>query len=167
MAETFKLHVACAVVSFPSFSLLIYPVDAGLESWNFLNHGQLNVPDGTALKFLMRKPLPPQHDIDNNVMAQLSSPSIREGESNTSLLVRTLLGIEYDRLIKQPSPEMTARSNNFFLFFINAEQEYRIMYKFLEEHGATIYSWDTEGAWDYFINKVEHGVILVSVSIAG
>lgn len=115
----------------------------------------------------MRKPLPPQHDIDNDAIAQLSNPSIREGESNTSLLVRTLLGIEYDRLIKQPSSEMTARSNNFFMFFIDAEQEYRIMYKFLEEHGAKIYSWDTKGAWDYFVNKVEHGVILVSVSIAG
>lgn len=161
MAEILKSHASCAVFNHASFSLLIYPID-GLESWSFLNHGHLNIPDGAALGFTLRKPLPQLDETEIDVVARMESVPIREGESNINMLMRNLLGIEYQRLIKQPSPELTAGSNNFFLFFIEAEQEYRIMYKFLEGNGAKIYSWDTEGAWDYFASKIEAGVILVS-----
>ena len=167
MAEMLRLHASCAVFNHANFSLLIYPVDAGLESWSFLNHGHPNIPDGAALRFTLRKPLFQPDETDMDVMAQMESVSLREGENNISMLMRDLLGIEYQRLIQQINPELTATSNTFFLFFIGAEQEYRIMYKFLEAQGAKIFSWDTEGAWDYFVKEIEkkvieRGVILVS-----
>lgn len=159
MAETLKLQASCAVFTTTRFSLLIYPSNAVWETWNFLEHGLPMVPEGTTLRFVIRKPLAHMAEPVINIAAQ----TIRDAEKNTSMLLRNTLGIEYDRLVKQPDPVLTAKSKSFFLFFVNKEHEYRIMYRFLEEHGADIYSWDTEGAWDYFCSKVDVGVILVSL----
>lgn len=161
MAEMLKLRASCAIFSHTSFTLLIYPINAGLESWDFLNFGGPNLPDGAMLKFLIRKPLPLSDVTEIEVEMRRRQISIRHGESNVSILVRNMLGIEYERLIQQPTPELTAESNNFFLFFINADLEYRIIYKFLQSNGGRIFSWDTEGSWDYFVSHVENGVILV------
>ena len=168
MAETLKTHASAAIFYSEKFSLIFYPNDAGLESWDFLNNLSAKVPDGTLLRFIMRRPLPPPppdpvgFDSTGN-KALISSSS--EVKSNINFVFQEILGIEYERLIKQPTPEKTAKSDHFFLFFVGVEKEFSLMCKFLVANGAKIYSWDDEGAWDYFCNHVETGVILVSLAI--
>lgn len=168
MAETLKTQASAAIFYSEEFSLIFYPNDAGLESWDFLNNSSAKVPEGTLLRFIMRKPLPPPPpdlvglDITGNE-ALISSSS--EGKSNINFVFQEILDIEYERLIKQPTPEKTAKSDHFFLFFVGVEKEFSLMCKFLAANGAKIYSWDDEGAWDYFCNHVETGVILVSSAI--
>jgi hypothetical protein len=161
MAEILRSQASGAICYTEHFSALFYPTDSGLEHWDFLNKLQPPVPEGAALRFVLRKPLPPPDPAKMDLMGTQRQLSLPDGESNISTVFRSLLGIEYERLIKQPTPEKTAESNTFFLFFIGVEKELSLMCRFLSAHGATIYSWDDEGTWDYFCNHVEPGVILV------
>lgn len=167
MAETLKTQASAAIFYSEKFSLIFYPNDAGLESWDFLNKLSAPVPEGTLLRFVMRKPLPPPSpdpiEFDNAGKQTLFSSL--EGKSNINIVFQEILGIEYERLIKQPTPEKTAKSDRFFLFFVGVEKEFSLMCKFLAANGAKIYSWDDEGAWDYFYAHVDTGVILVSLAI--
>ncbi len=164
MAETLKSQASGAIFYAEKFSGLIYPTNSGLESWDFLNELQPPVPEGTLLRFVIRKPLPPPPEpAEIDLTGNEKLLSLRDDESNISTVFRHVLGIEYERLIKQPAPEKTAESNNFFLFFIGVDKEFFLMCKFLSAHGAKIYSWDDEGAWEHFCNHVETGVILVSL----
>jgi hypothetical protein len=163
MAEILKSQASGAIAYAEKFSVLIYPTNSGLESWDFLNELQPRVPEGTLLRFVIRKPLPPPEPAEVDLTGSEKLLLLTDGESNISTVFRHVLGIEYERLIKQPTPEKTAESNNFFLFFIGVEKEFFLMCRFLSAHGAKIYSWDDEGAWEYFCNHVEAGVILVSL----
>lgn len=162
MVETLRSQASCALFFSAEVCMLFYPSDSGLDSWEFLNERQPPIPEGASLRYMLRKPLPLPRPEHLDMPTQSDLVKIREGESNLSMVLRVVLGIEYDRLIKQTNPKMTGKSNNFFLFFIGVERERRIITRFLEEHGANIYCWDTEGAWDYFSNHVDAGVILVS-----
>lgn len=164
MAETLKLHASGAIFTSTMFSMLVYPADSGLESWAFLEELQRPVVPGAALRFILRTPLPAPNTDDLDMQVKRNHISFREGEGNTSMVLRNLLGIEYSRLVKQTNPRVTEKANNFFLLFPeSAKLEYNIIFKFLEEHQADIYTWQTDGAWDYFCNNIEAGVILVSL----
>lgn len=166
MTETLKTRASAAIFYSEKFSLIFYPADAGLETWDFLNNLSAPVPEGTLLRFVMRRPLPPpppdpvEFDITGNETLLSSS----EGKSNINFIFQEILGIEYERLIKQPTPEKTAKSDHFFLFFVGVEKEFSLMCRFLAANGAKVYSWDDEGAWEYFSTHVETGVILVSLA---
>lgn len=164
MAETLKTQASAAIFYAEKFSLIFYPNNAGLESWDFLNDLSPKVPEGTLLRFIMRKPLPspPPDSVSSDATGNEALFLSSEGKSNINLVFQEILGIEYKRLIKQPTPEKTAKSDHFFLFFVGVEKEFSMMCKFLAANGAKIYSWDDEGAWDYFCSHVETGVILVS-----
>ena len=160
LAETLKSRASGALVFCERFSMLIYPCDSGLESWDFLNNLYPPIPDGASLRFVLRTPLPPPSPriFPPSGQEKLLLPS--DGESNIGAVFRNLLGIEYGRLIKRPNLEKIA--DHFFLFFIGVEKEFSLMCRFLAAHGAKIYSWDDEGAWAHFCNHVDTGVILVS-----
>lgn len=115
----------------------------------------------------MRKPLPrpPPDPSEFDIRGKEALLSSSEGKSNIDKVFGEILGIEYERLIKQPTPEKTAESASFFLFFVGVEKEFSLMCRYLAAHGAKIYSWDDEGAWDYFCTHVETGVVLVSIAI--
>ena len=165
MAETLKAHASCAIFYSEKFSLLFYPNDSGLESWDFLNNLQSPVPEGTLLRFVMRKqlPPPPSDPVELDIAGKETLLSSLEGKSNIDLVFQEMLGIEYERLIRQQTPKKTAESNNFFLFFVGVEKELSLMCRFLIANGAKIYSWEDEGAWDYFCTHFETGVVLVSL----
>lgn len=162
MAEILKSQASGAICYAENFSALFYPTDSGLDHWDFLNKLVPQVPEGAALRFVLRKPLPPPDLAEMDLIGMERQLSLPDGESNIDTVFRNLLGIEYERLIKQPTPEKTAESNTFFLFYVGVEKELSLMCRFLSAHGATIYSWDDEGTWDYFCHNVEVGVILVS-----
>lgn len=118
MAETLRSQASCALFFSAEFCMLFYPSDSGLDSWEFLNQMQPPIPEGASLRYMLRKPLPlprPEH-LDMPMRSDLIK--IREGESNLSMVLRVVLGIEYDRLVKQTNPISTGKSNNFFLFLL-------------------------------------------------
>lgn len=164
MAETLKTQASSAIFYSEKFSLIFYPADSGLESWDFLNNLQPPVPEGTLLRFVMRKPLPPPppDPVELDIMGKETLLLSSENKSNINFVFEEILGIEYERLVKQPNPKKTAESNHFFLFFVGVENEFSLMCRFLAANKAKIYSWDDEGAWDYFCAHIETGVILVS-----
>lgn len=163
MADTLRSQASGALAYCQRFSIIFYPADPGMESWAFLNYLHPSVPEGVCLRFAMRKPLPAPNPAGFDLTEQeklLATPL--EGESNISMLFRTMLDIEYGRLIKQSTAAKTAESHRFFLFFVEVPKEFSLISRFLAAHGAIMYSWDDVGAWDYFQKHVDYGVILVS-----
>lgn len=166
-ALTLRLNASGAIFNCLYFSLLVYPIEGAAESWDFLNNvlelqqGEM-YEQGVVLRVVMRKPLPVYDPmVDMNI--QGNQISIREGEGAYSMVLRNLLDIDYLRLIKHTISRDTASGNNFFLLFPEtAKREEYIIYKFLEENHANVYSWQTDGAWDYFVTYILSGSILVS-----
>lgn len=166
LAETLRLHGSGAIFTTPFFTMFLYPTDCVLENWTFLDEVQAPITPGVSLRFVLRNPLPVHDTSEVDQEVKRNPIFIPEGEGTASMVLHSLLGIEYTRLIRQTNPESTARSNNFFLLFPEtAKPEYHVIFKFLEEHQANIYTWQTDGAWDYFSNHVDNGVILVSARI--
>lgn len=165
-ALTLRLHASGAIFNCLYFSLLVYPIECA-ESWDFLNNvlelqqGEMTEQE-VVLRLVMRKPLPVYDPmVDMNI--QGNQISIREGEGAYSMVLRNLLDIDYVRLTKHTVSKDTASGNNFFLLFPEtAKREEYIICKFLEENHANVYSWQTEGAWDYFVTYVLSGSVLVS-----
>lgn len=166
-ALTLRLNASGAIFNCLYFSLLVYPIEGAAESWDFLNdvlelqQGQMAKQE-VALRLVMRKPLPVYDPmVDANI--QGNQISIREGEGAYNMVLRNLLDIDYVRLTKHSVSRDTASGNNFFLLFPEtAKREEYIIYKFLEENHANVYSWQTDGAWDYFVTYVLSGSVLVS-----
>lgn len=166
-ALTLRLNASGAIFNCLYFSLLVYPIEDAAESWDFLNN-VLELQQGemaekeVVLRVVMRKPLPVYDPmVDMNIEG--NQISIREGEGAYSMVLRNLFDIDYLRLIKYTVPRDTASGNNFFLLFPEtAKREEYIIYKFLEENHANVYSWQTDGAWDYFVTYIFSGTILVS-----
>lgn len=167
VAETLKLHASGAIFTTPYFTMLMYPSDCILENWAFLDEVQAPMIPGAFLRFVLRNPLPAHDTSEVDLEIMRNQVFVPEGEDTTSIILHSLLGIDYNRLIQQTRPDLTPRSNNFFLLFPEtAKPEYHVIFKFLEEHQANIFTWQTDGAWDYFCsNHVEAGVILVSALI--
>lgn len=146
--------------------MFLYPSDCVLENWAFLDEVQAPLIPGAYLRFVLRTPLPAHDTSEVDQEVQRNQLFIPEGGGITSMVLHSLLGIEYTRLISQPNGEVTAKSNNFFLLFPEtARPEYHVIFKFLEEHQANIYTWQTDGAWEYFSSQVDAGVILVGAPI--
>lgn len=166
-ALTLRLNASGAIFNCLYFSLLVYPIECAAESWDFLDnvlelqHGEM-VEQEVVLRLVMRKPLPIYDPlVDRNI--QGNQISIREGEGAYSMVLRNLLDIDYVRLTKHTVSRDTASGNNFFLLFPEtAKREEYIICKFLEENHANVFSWQTEGAWDYFVTYVLSGSVLVS-----
>lgn len=145
----------------------MYPIEDAAESWDFLNN-VLELQQGemaeqeVVMRVVMRKPIPVYDPmVDMNI--QGNQISIREGEGAYSMVLRNVFDIDYQRLIKYTVPRDTASGSIFFLLFPEtAKREEYIIYKFLEENHAIVYSWQTDGAWDYFVTYISSGTILVS-----
>lgn len=166
-ALTLRLNASGAIFNCLYFSLLVYPTECAAESWDFLNN-VLELQQGemaeqeVVLRLVMRKPLP-AYDPMVDINIQGNQISIREGEDAYSMVLRNLLDIDYARLTKHILSRDTASGNHFFLLFPEtAKREEYIICKFLEENHANVYSWQTEGAWDYFVTYILSGSVLVS-----
>ncbi|MCJ1462323.1 hypothetical protein MMC07_000923 [Pseudocyphellaria aurata] len=163
VAETLKLHASGAIFTTPYFTMFMYPTDCVLENWAFLDEVQAATIPGSFLRFVLRNPLPAHDTSEVDLEVMRNQVFVPEGEDTTSIILHSLLGIDYNRLIQQTRPDLTPKSNNFFLLFPEtAKPEYHVIFKFLEEHQANIFTWQTDGAWDHFCsNHVEAGVVLM------
>lgn len=157
------MHVSGGTLFANDFAMVVYP--AGSEDWTFLDEGLPAVPSDAVLRFVIRKPLPGLEVNDGtNIATKKRVIAIREGETNINIVFRVLFKIEYSRLVASTTPH---RSENLEVFFIifppGTEDERDLVIRFLQENGAKdIYSWETPGSWDYFSNKIDAGVIIVS-----
>ncbi len=148
--------------------MLVYPTDSGLESWDFLNEVNTLQQGPTSqtnefLRVVIRQPLPASDPTLIDMELEGNQVSIREGEGPYSMILRNLLGVDYARLTKHTGSRDQDTASNFFLLFPEtAKREEYIVCRFLQEYQANVYSWQTEGAWDYFATYVQTGVILVS-----
>lgn len=118
----------------------------------------------------------------------------QQGFNSISLVFRDLFQIQYSRLVAQNEPNKNPAANVFFLCFIPAgceeyekdetkrmalrnrvSKEHDLFIDFLEANGAEeIYSLqsvdsiepENDGAWEYFVNNVKSGQIIVSLILA-
>ena len=124
------------------------------------------------------------------IQQYIRSNPVQQGSNSISLVFRDLFQIQYSRLIAQNEPNKNPAANVFFLCFIPAgceeyekddtkrialrnrvSKEHDLFIDFLEANGAEeIYSLqsvdsiepENDGAWEYFINNVKSGQIIVS-----
>ena len=187
--------------------MIIYP--AGSSIWALHDSKLQPVPDGTMLRFVVRKPLPPDLIDDDfsfatrmmnenperhaEIKDRIKANPIPLGEKNINVVFRDMFEIDYSRLTLQNGQQKHPRSNIFFLCFIpqgcdqyepdprkraalyrRTSEEHDLWVKFLQANGAEeIYSLqnigshivEDNGAWDYFINNVKSGQIIVSCHV--
>lgn len=186
MAETLKVHVSGALLLSNEFSMLVYP--SGSEDWSFLDDKLPACPPETVLRFVIRQPLPelmkeePQKPLSGStdepdkrspglaedepidITAVRSTVSIRDGEGNINSVFREVYNVEYSRLVAPTTLAKTTEMHSFFLIFPpSKEAERDLLVQFLEHNKANdTFDNETSGAWDYFSNHVDAGVIIVS-----
>ncbi len=123
----------------------------------------------------------------------IQSNPVQQGSNSISLVFRDLFQIGYSRLIAQNEPNKNPASSVFFLCFIPAgcedyekddtkrmalrnrvSKEHDLFIDFLGANGAEeIYSLqavdsiepEDDGAWEYFVNNVKSGQIIVSLTV--
>ena len=160
MANTLKLHDGGGIFFAQHFTLLIYP--AGRESWKFLDAVFPSDSQEVGLRFVMRTPIPKL--LQHTILERQTQPitSVMEGEPSPNALFRQYFGIDYARLVP-PAKKKSEGSNTFFLMYpAELQQEHEVLIKFLSANNAVIYSSAKPGAWDYFTNAIDAGVVLVS-----
>ena len=163
MAENLKIRAAGGLFFSNHFMMIIYPL--GVDTWSFLD----GIPGGTSpqacLRFVMRPPV--RHMLEDNLemaASDLRHP-VSDGGSGVNAMFRNMFRVEYHRLIPQAAKQKDGNPKTFFLMFPPShEDQHDLIVKFLEANEATIYSSNTPGAWDYFCNFVNAGVVLVCVS---
>lgn len=160
MAENLKIRAAGGLFFTKHFMMIIYPT--GVGAWGFLD----GIPGGTSteacLRFVMRSPVAHMLEDDPEFAASDQQMTIQDGEGSINAMFRNILHIEYSRLMPQVANQSDDSSKSFFLVFPPShEDEHDLTVKFLETNDATIYSSNTLGAWDYFCNYVNVGVVLV------
>ena len=128
------------------------------------------------------------------IQQYIRSNPVQQGLNSISLVFRDLFQIQYSRLVAQNEPNKNPAANVFFLCFIPAgcedyetdetkrmalrnrvSKEHDLFIDFLEANGAEeIYSLqsvdsiepENDGAWEYFVNNVKSGQIIVSLILA-
>ena len=112
--------------------MLIYP--AGASAWGFVDNDLPSVHPGTALRFAIRKPLPPgQADahalatarlVENEperhaeIATKLEDHPIQTNEKNINIVFRDMFEIDFGRLVAQNGPQKHPPTSIFFLCFI-------------------------------------------------
>ena len=130
----------------------------------------------------------------HEIKQYIRSHPVQQGLDSISLVFRDLFQIEYSRLIAQNEPNKNPAASVFFLCFIPAgcenyekddtkrmalrtrvSKEHDLFIDFLGANGAKeIYSLqavdsiepENDGAWEYFVNNVKSGQIIVSLTVA-
>ena len=186
MVETLKLHVSGALLLSNEFSMLVYP--SGSEDWTFLDSKLPTCPAAAALRFVIRRPYPElmteslpkplsglaeepileEEEEEPPVAIETirSTISVGEGESNINLVFRDVYNVEYSRLIASTTPVNTDEMPSFFLIFPSSKVDERdLLIQFLQYNKAKdIFSHESKGAWDYFVARVNSGVLIVNYS---
>ena len=112
--------------------MLIYP--AGASAWSFLDNSLPSVHPGTALRFVLRKPLsqvlrniqgldstqlihkdPERYE---ELATKIKKHPIQAEDKNVNVVFRDMFEIEFDRLVAQNGPQQHPPTNIFFLCFI-------------------------------------------------
>ena len=115
-----------------NFTMLIYP--AGASAWLFLDKNLPRVRPGTALRFVLRRPLPqPPKNIHGRaitrlinkdpkryekIAAHIKKTPIQAEDKNVNIVFRDMFEIDFDRLVAQNGPQQHPPTNIFFLCFI-------------------------------------------------
>ena len=161
MAETLRLHDSAGLFFCPAFTMIVYPT--GSESWRFFDERFPVHSPLTALRFFVRTAIPEFSSTNAFTLPSTSSYPIMECETGVNALFRQLYGIEYQKLLPSANKHKSEQPNTFLLIYPPAAQEeYDVTIKFLAANNATVYSWRTPGAWEFFVGNVVAGVVLVS-----
>ena len=185
MAETLKTHVSGALLLSNEFSMLVYP--SGSDDWSFLDDELPACPPETVLRFVIRQALPElmkvesQHSLSGSteepgerspisaedeaidISTVRSTITIPDGEGNINVVFREFYNVEYSRLVAPITQAKTTEMHSFFLIFPpSKEVERDLLVRFLQHNKANdIMCNETKGAWDYFSNRIDAGVIIV------
>ena len=160
MTDILNLHDSGGIFFAQEFTLLVYP--AGNESWKFIDHIFPPHSPKASLRFVMRYPIPELLTYTlMNTSAESKAP-IMNGETGPNALFRQYFGVEYAKLLP-PAKKKNEHPQTFFLMYPpGLQEECDIIVKFLHANNATVFSAAKTGAWDYFANAVDAGVVLVS-----
>ena len=175
MAETLKMTVSGGLFLGTEFSMLVYP--SASQDWAFLDGKLPAYPPESALRFVMRGPLPELMQEQSSklllgsvgeeytdVETMLSAISIKDGESSMNAVLRIMYDVDYSRLAAPSTLGKTTDTQTFFLIFPPSKGAERdLVVQFLQHNNASeILVHDTKGAWEYFATMIDAGVIIVN-----
>jgi chromo domain-containing protein 1 len=144
-----------------SFVILLYPP---AEEWKVPSPADLS--NDAALRYLI-------FETNAQLSGQLHAPAF-DYSSNQFLrtLARNIHKLSFTKLLPKPTKPVKDKAYHFYLLFPeSANQTAQFISSWLTASYSSkfckIYSSQTEGSWDYFVNspEIEHGIVLVHSSV--
>ncbi|KAL8743044.1 MAG: hypothetical protein Q9190_004559 [Brigantiaea leucoxantha] len=162
-AETLSQHASCALCFTKNFTLAIYPANS--PSWSWLDNVFRPVTPDAVLRFALLEQWPTHPQVSTESSTEDARAMIVSTQNNVSSVFKAHFGIEFSRLVTYTRDQNEAeqhQAHQFFLIFPpSAQSELEFLTEFLRANGpVNIYKHDEKGAWDYFKNKVDIGVII-------
>ncbi|KAL8679973.1 MAG: hypothetical protein Q9186_003789 [Xanthomendoza sp. 1 TL-2023] len=164
-------HASGGLFFAEDFSLLIYPTRC--VGWDFLDSGFLwQAPPEAKLRFAMLTPWPQLRESTGVSQPQIANiaPSIGLSDVSINRLFQERFSMDFRRLVAQASDRAgrkTRPTNAFFLIFPSlAQQEFDLLVEWIctNNRGAEIYRYGDQGAWTFFQQSVDNGVIICHAS---
>ena len=135
VAHLLGQHRSVAMHFAREYTMLIWPANASV--WGFLDDMLQPVPEGTILRFAIRRPFISelskqierspsiklqQEDRERykEICSKIESTPTQKAEKAINIVFRDLFEIEFDRLITPNGPQTRLSAKNFFLCFIPA-----------------------------------------------
>jgi hypothetical protein len=158
LLDLLRFYGGAGVFANKYFTIIVYP--ANVEAWQFMKHSSLS--NVGQLRWVAFTPHEPNDD------CKLAWRSTDLPDIAVKHVYKQLFKIQYAELIP-PAPANLPPSKEppHVHIFIMADtscawNETLILYKILKLSGATIFWSGQEGAWDYFSQHVNYGILLVS-----
>lgn len=164
-------HASGGLFFAEQFTLLLYPSNCIV--WEFLDQGFRNVgidaPPEARLRFAMLGPWPQlRQSIQERAYRPRETGSVMKlQDPPINAIMQDQFAMQYQRLVTQSYESATQQTKSFALIFPpSAQEEFEIVVQWIRSHGdSAIYRCEDTGAWDYFYQTVEKGVIIVSYRV--
>jgi chromo domain-containing protein 1 len=167
VVEQLRLISAGLISVFADFIILIYP--AQFEEWKFLE-GPANFSRDIRLRYLIF-----QSDLDirtRHKQITSSGPNLHPIDPNSyrKNIVKLIHGLNFKTML--PKAKKDQNPCNFYLLFpstANQTADFLTSWLRASKADCKIYTSQTEGSWDFFVNNptIEAGVVFVHESAAG
>jgi hypothetical protein len=155
LLDLLRLYNGAGVMNVSTFVLIIYP--ASVEAWQYMKRTE--EPTAAQLKWVAFSPKFNSENPTTSIGRFISS------KSTIKWIYPQFFRIQYSDLLPAPITQSGKEFKLQVFIMANTADEWNeliLIYQLLRTHGITVFWSEQEGAWDYFSQHVNYGILFVS-----